>query len=84
MSGRVWQNLPLERYRQIYHIELQPVLLQQHNDPGDGLVRAWSRPDTGVNMHRAYALQWFAMSAVITLIYILLHVRRKKPTLGAA
>jgi surfeit locus 1 family protein len=83
VSGRVWQNLPFERYRQTYHVELQPVLLQQHNDLGDGLVRAWSRPDTRVDMHRAYALQWFAMSAVIALIYVLLNVRRKKPTLGA-
>lgn len=84
VSGRVWQNLPFERYRQIYQVELQPVLLQQHNDLGDGLVRAWSRPDTGVDVHRAYALQWFAMSAAIALIYILLSVRRKTPTLGAA
>ena len=84
VSGRVWQNLPFERYRQIYRVELQPVLLQQHNDLGDGLVRAWSRPDTGVDVHRAYALQWFAMSAAIALIYMLLNVRRKTPTLGAA
>jgi len=84
VSGRVWQNLPFERYRQTFHVELQPVLLQQHNDLGDGLIRAWSRPDTGVNVHRAYSLQWFAMSAVIALIYVLLNVRRKKPTLGAA
>jgi surfeit locus 1 family protein len=84
VTGRVWQNLPFERYRQTYHVDLQPVLIQQHNDLGDGLVRAWSRPDTGVDMHRAYALQWFSMSGVIALIYLLLNVRRKKPTLGAA
>ncbi len=67
-----------------YHVDLQPVLVQQHNDLGDGLVRDWSRPDTGVDVHRAYALQWFAMSAAIIIIYFLLNVRRKKPTLGAA
>ena len=80
----MWQNLHFERYRQAYHVDLQPVLIQQHNDLGDGLVRAWSRPDTGVDMHRAYALQWFAMSGAIIIIYLLLNVRRKKPTLGAA
>ena len=84
VSGRVWQNLPFKRYQEAFHIELQPVLLQQRNDLGDGLVRAWSRPDAGVNVHRAYALQWFAMSAAIALIYILLNVRREKPTLGPA
>jgi surfeit locus 1 family protein len=77
-SGRVWQNLRFDRYQQAYHVDLQPVFIQQHNDAGDGLVRAWSRPDTGVNMHRAYALQWFAMSVAIAFIYLLLNVRRKK------
>jgi surfeit locus 1 family protein len=84
VTGRVWQNLHFDRYQQTYHVDLQPVLIQQHNDLGDGLARTWSRPDTGVDMHRAYALQWFAMSAVIAVVYFLLNVRRKKPTLGAA
>ncbi len=83
VTGNVWQNLHFERYREVYHLDLQPLLIQQHNDLGDGLVRAWSRPDTGVNVHRAYALQWFVMSAVIALIYFLLNVRRKKPALDA-
>lgn len=84
VSGRVWQNLHLDRYQEAYRVDLQPVLIQQHNDSGDGLVRAWSRPDTGVDTHRAYALQWFSMSGVIVIIYLVLNVRRKKPTLGAA
>jgi surfeit locus 1 family protein len=84
VSGRVWQNLQFERFRQAYHVDLQPVLIQQHNDLGDGLVRAWSRPDAGVDVHRAYALQWFAMSGTILIIYLLLNVRRKEPTLDAA
>jgi surfeit locus 1 family protein len=77
VTGRVWQNLDLERYAQTYKLTLQPVVVQQHNDAGDGLQRDWRRPDTGVDMHRGYALQWFTMSAVIFILYLVLHVRRR-------
>jgi len=78
VSGRVWQNLKFEQYAQRYGLALQPLILQQRNELQDGLVRVWKRPDTGVDKHRAYALQWFVMSAVIAILYLVLHVRRKK------
>lgn len=84
VAGPVWQNLHLDRYAREFRIAVQPIVLQQRNDLGDGLLRDWPRPDTGVNMHRAYALQWFAMSGLIALLYIVLHVRRKAKPLGTA
>jgi surfeit locus 1 family protein len=78
VSGPVWQNLDLDRYAAAYNIDLQPLVLQQGNDSGDGLVRAWRRPDTGVDRHRAYALQWFVISALIAVLYLGFHVRRSK------
>ncbi len=77
-SGTVWQNLKFEQYARRYDLPLQPLILQQRNDLGDGLARTWRRPDAGVDKHRAYALQWFVMSAVIAIIYLVLHVRKKK------
>ncbi len=77
VAGSVWQNLSIDRYAAQYKLRLQPVVIQQHNDLGDHLVRDWGRPDTGVDKHRAYALQWFVMSAAILAIYIGFHVRRK-------
>ena len=83
-SGQVWQNLNLERYASRYDLQLQPMVLQQRSELADGLVRAWRRADTGVDKHRAYALQWFVMSAVIAIIYMVLHVRRRKAAQRAA
>jgi surfeit locus 1 family protein len=83
VAGRVWQNLHLDRYQQQYNVALQPVVLQQRNDLGDGLVRDWRPLDAGVDKHRAYALQWFTMSVVIAILYVVLNVRRKKESLGA-
>ena len=84
VTGAVWQNLDLQRYAQRYGIALQPVIVQQHNDLGDGLVRNWPRPDARIDVHRAYALQWFAMSAAIVILYLVLYVRRRKTPQRAA
>jgi surfeit locus 1 family protein len=84
VSGNVWQNLDLARYAQRYGVTLQPLVLEQRNDTGDALVRDWPRPDTGVNTHRAYALQWFALSAAIAITWIVLDVRRRKAPQRAA
>jgi cytochrome oxidase assembly protein ShyY1 len=35
-------------------------------------------------MHRAYAVQWFAMSGVILLLYVVLNVRKHSEPLGQA
>jgi surfeit locus 1 family protein len=75
VSGAVWQNLDLERFAAAHKMDLQSIVLQQRNDAADGLLRAWPRPDAGVDTHRAYALQWFAMSALIAVAYALLFVR---------
>ena len=84
VSGKVWQNLDVERYVQIHSIALQLLVLQQSNDVGDGLERAWQRPDTGVDRHRAYALQWFSTSALIAVAYLVFHARAKKTPRRAA
>lgn len=78
-EGRIWQNLTVERYRQAMPIAIQPFVIQQENEgaPQDGLVREWEAPDLGVDKHYGYAFQWFALSALILIFYLVTHVRRK-------
>ncbi|HZR02695.1 MAG TPA: SURF1 family protein [Burkholderiales bacterium] len=78
VSGRVWQNLKLDEYAAAYGIKLDPFVLQQQNDLGDGLIRDWQLPAMGIDRHQAYALQWFVMSAGIAILYVVLHARKKK------
>ncbi len=68
IEGSVWQNLNLARYREVYGVDVQPVVILQDSDLQDGLARDWRPPDTGANKHRAYAVQWFAL-AVLTIIF---------------
>ena len=76
-EGNVWQNLTLERYRAAVPIAIQPVVIQQENDTGDGLRREWSAPDLGIDKHYGYAFQWFTLAAAILIFYLVHHVRKR-------
>ncbi len=77
-SGPVWQNLTIERYRRRMQLDIQPVVIEQHNDLGDGLVRTWSRPDFGIARHYGYAVQWFSLCGLIAFLYVFFHIRRAR------
>ncbi len=75
-QGRVWQNLDFERYAMTARLQLQPVLLLQTSDQGDGLRRNWPRPDTGVDTHVSYAFQWYSLAATLAVLWLIMNVRR--------
>ncbi|MGO9445172.1 MAG: SURF1 family protein [Thiobacillaceae bacterium] len=73
----VWQNLNFERYRKTFAKPLEPILIQQTSDDGDGLYRRWPRPDTGVAMHLSYAIQWFGLAATLVVLYLALNLKKR-------
>ncbi len=77
VQGRVWQNLHFDRYQAGVPFPLQPFLLLQTNDAGDGLVRDWPRPDARIRVHLGYAGQWFLFCALIVVLYVVLNLRRR-------
>jgi surfeit locus 1 family protein len=76
-EGKVWQNLTLERYRAAVPIAIQPVVIRQDNDLGDGLMRVGGAPDLGIEKHYGYAFQWFALAVAILIYYLATHVRKR-------
>ena len=79
VSGKVWENLDLERYQRATGLTLQPVMILQKDDVKDGLVRQWGRPDSGAAKNLGYAFQWFAMALAVLIIYLVLSVKRNLP-----
>ena len=75
-SGRVWQNLTIERYRERLGIDVLPFMIEQTNDAEDGLQRIWPAPDRGAGVNRSYAVQWFALAVLIALAYLIVCFRR--------
>jgi surfeit locus 1 family protein len=77
VSGQVWENLLLERYKEATGLALQPIVIQQLDKIKDGLVRKWDRPDSGSARNWGYAFQWYAMALTILIIYLVLSVKRE-------
>jgi cytochrome oxidase assembly protein ShyY1 len=55
---------------------LQPIVIEQHSAAADGLVRDWPRPDTGIEKHESYALQWYSLAGLAVVLFIVLSFRR--------
>ncbi len=80
-SGRIRQNLDMVRFSAELGLPLLPVSVQQMGAASEGLLREWPVVSTGVDTHYGYAFQWFALSALLTLLYVWFQiVRRFKPT----
>lgn len=75
--GAVRQNLTIAEVAAASGLALQPLFLQQ-TDAGsaDGLVRDWPAADLGVDKHRGYALQWYALAVMAALFFVFTGYRR--------
>jgi surfeit locus 1 family protein len=77
IAGDVWQNLSLERYRDIRRINVLPVVVLA-DAPGEGLVAIREQPDAGVAKHREYALTWFSLAITTLALWVGLNLRKVK------
>jgi surfeit locus 1 family protein len=75
-GSRIWQAVEAGRVAQAFGPAMLPLLVQQTSDSADGLVREWDRPDFGIDKHRGYALQWFAL-ALASVVFAGLFIHRQ-------
>lgn len=70
-SGLIRQNLELGEFRARTGLPLLTGLsVQQAGPASEGLLRQWTRPGSGVETNYGYAFQWFALSALIAILYV--------------
>jgi len=77
VSGNVWQNLSIERYRRQTGNPVLPIVILADR-PAPGLTAMRERPDAGIAKHREYALTWFALAATVLALWIALNLRRAR------
>ena len=75
--GRVWQNLDLAELRARDGLALAPLVLEQQADSGDGLIRAWSAPDSGREKNVSYMWQWYSFAALTIVLWLVLNFQRR-------
>jgi surfeit locus 1 family protein len=80
----IWQNLDFEAFEQASGLRVARLIVQQSSSLDDGLLRQWARPETGVDKHRGYALQWYALAASIGVLTLWLGARTLRRRANAA
>ena len=80
--GALVQNLTPAALAQASGLKMQPFLVQQTQAAGrrDALARDWPAPEAGIDKHRGYAFQWYALAALALLFYVITGFRRGSRT----
>jgi surfeit locus 1 family protein len=75
-KGTIRQNLDLVQFgQQIGRPVLTAWTVVQTGAASEGLLRDWPEINLGVDTHYGYAAQWFAIAALIVLLYAWFQVR---------
>ncbi len=71
--GAIVQNLEVEEAARATGLRLEPFFVQQTGPQvaGETLVRDWPVPSTGIDKHRGYAVQWYALAAMAALFFVI-------------
>jgi len=75
---KIRQNVELEAFAAELGVALQPLVIGQRTDTGDGLARDWAPADFGADRHYGYAFQWFGLAALTLVLVIVLGWRRAR------
>lgn len=79
-KGAIRQNLDLARFRAETGLPLLPLSVQQLGAPSEGLLRQWPQAGSGAGKNYGYAFQWWALAALIAILYVwfqFVHPRRR-------
>lgn len=69
-AGVIRQNLDPAAFAAESGLKLLPLTVVQTAAADDGLSRHWPAPDLGLQKHYGYAFQWFALCALILVLYV--------------
>lgn len=69
-TGRVRQNLDIAEFSAETKLPLVAALVLQTGAASEGLQRDWQAPNTGVDKHYGYAVQWFGLCALVLGLYV--------------
>ena len=76
--GVILQNLDIANGVWQMHFKMYDFVLDQTTDTTDGLLRDWTLPSVGSDKNRAYAFQWYALSLMAVIFFVVTGFRRGK------
>jgi len=76
--GAILQNLDLAELSQASGLAMQPYMVQQTSVTEDGLSREWPLPSNGIDRHLGYAFQWYALTFMAGIFFVVTGFKRAK------
>ena len=70
------QRINLQEIEELVEHDLLPYVIRLHAGSANGYHRNWRLPGSGEERHLGYAFQWFAMAAVLLIIYIVVNLKK--------
>lgn len=80
MPGSIVQNLSSTEVAAALKLDMPDWILEQTSNHGEGLQRDWPVPSNGADKHRAYAFQWYGLTIMAFLFFVVTGIRRGKQT----
>jgi surfeit locus 1 family protein len=85
-AGNVRQNMTIDEYAAWSGLALEPYVIEQRSGlvvtqppaPLDSLARDWPRADAGAEKNDSYALQWYSLSVLSLVLFIVLNLKIEK------
>lgn len=71
------QSVQMERLEKTLNYKLLPVMIELEPSIENGFARDWQPYYGSIDKHNAYALQWFAMAAILLFLFIKLNIRKR-------
>lgn len=78
VAQSIMQNVELAAFEKASGLMTYPFFMEQISPMEDGLIRDWPNPSVGVEKHKAYAFQWYALSLMAFIFFIVTGFRRGK------
>ncbi|WP_413457943.1 SURF1 family protein [Herbaspirillum huttiense] len=72
----ILQNLDVPALAKASGVPLAPLVIEQGGTAADTLVRDWPAPSLGIDRHRGYAVQWYALAGMALLFFIVTGFKR--------
>lgn len=76
-GNAIVQNIEVAELAEASGLRMQPFIVEQDaGQAGDGLVRQWPAATLGVDKHKGYAFQWYALAAMAVIFFVVTGFKR--------
>ncbi len=75
-NPKLIQSIQITEINKELDYELLPIIIELNKQDKDGFIREWQPYYGSIDKHNAYALQWFAMAAILLFLFIRLNTKK--------